>query len=74
MTHSQVFGQKFTPIRRFSAWKSHPFWPHTHMTQYGSAPPPPPGPDFVHVIVQKLEIKAVTSCSTHKIDQQETDG
>ena len=41
MTHSQVFGQKFTPIRRFSAWKGHPFWPHIpNMTQYGSAPPP----------------------------------
>ena len=40
MTHPQVFGQKFTPIRRFSAWKTHPFWPHIpNMTQYGSAPP-----------------------------------
>ena len=39
MTHPQVFGQKFTPIRRFSAWKTHPFWPHIpNMTQYGSAP------------------------------------
>ena len=39
MTHLQVFGQKFTPIRRFSAWKTHPFWPHVpNMTQYGSAP------------------------------------
>ena len=28
MTHSRGFGQKFTPIRRFSAWKTHPFWPH----------------------------------------------
>ena len=43
MTHPQVFGQKFTPIRRFLAWKTHPFWPHIpNMTQYGSAPPPPP--------------------------------
>ena len=41
MTHPQVFGQKFTPIRMFSAWKTHPFWPHIpNMTQYGSAPPP----------------------------------
>ena len=41
MTHPQVFGQKFTPIRRFSAWKTHPFWPHIlSMTQYGSATPP----------------------------------
>ena len=41
MTHPQVFGQKFTPFRRFSAWKTHPFWPHIpNMTQYGSAPPP----------------------------------
>ena len=41
MTHSQVFGQKFTPIRRFLAWKTHPFWPHIpHLTQCGSAPPP----------------------------------
>ena len=40
MTHSQVFGKKFTPIRRFSAWKTHTFWPHiSNMTQYGSAPP-----------------------------------
>ena len=40
MTHQQVFGQKFTPIRMFLAWKSHPFWPHIpNMTQYGSAPP-----------------------------------
>ena len=39
MTHPQVFSQKFTPIRRFSAWKTHPFWPHIpNMTQYGSAP------------------------------------
>ena len=39
MTHPQVFGQKFTPIRRFSGWKTHPFWPHIpNMTQYGSAP------------------------------------
>ena len=39
MTHPQVFGQKFTPRRRFSAWKTHPFWPHIpDMTQYGSAP------------------------------------
>ena len=44
MTHLQVFGQKLTPIRRFLAWKSHPFRPHIpNMTQYGSAPPPPPG-------------------------------
>ena len=43
MTHPQVFGQKFTPIRRFLAWKTHPFWPHIpNMTQYGSAPPPVP--------------------------------
>ena len=27
-----------------------------------------------HQIVRKYQIKAVTSCSTHKIDQQETDG
>ena len=41
MTHPQVFSQKFTPIRRFLAWKTHPFWPHIpNMTQYGSAPPP----------------------------------
>ena len=41
MTHPQVFGQKFTPIRRFSGWKTHPFWPHIpNMTQYGSAPSP----------------------------------
>ena len=40
MTHPQVFGQTFTPIRRFSAWKTPPFWPHIpNMTQYGSAPP-----------------------------------
>ena len=39
-THPQVFGQKFTPIRRFLAWKTHPFWPHIpNMTQYGSASP-----------------------------------
>ena len=39
MTHPQVLGQKFTPIRRFSPWKTHPFWPHIpNMTQYGSAP------------------------------------
>ena len=25
-------------------------------------------------VTQQQEIKAVTSCSTHKIDQQETDG
>ena len=25
-------------------------------------------------LIDMLEIKAVTSCSTHKIDQQETDG
>ena len=28
----------------------------------------------VHSSTQSVEIKAVTSCSTHKIDQQETDG
>ena len=40
MTHPQVFGQKITPIRRFLARKTHPFWPHIpNMTQYGSAPP-----------------------------------
>ena len=39
MTHLQVFGQKFTPIHRFLAWKTHPFWSHIpNMTQYGSAP------------------------------------
>ena len=39
MTHPQVFGQKFTLIRRFSAWKTHPFWLHIpNMIQYGSAP------------------------------------
>ena len=42
MTHPQVFGQKLTPILRFSAWKTHSFWPHIpNMTQYGSTPPPP---------------------------------
>ena len=52
MTHSQVFEQKFTPIRRFLGkdlhpsagfWASetHPFWPHIpNMTQNGSALPP----------------------------------
>ena len=41
MTHPQVFGQKCTPVCRFSARKTHPFWPHIpNMTQYGS----PPGP------------------------------
>ena len=45
MTHPQVFGQKFTSIRRFLAWKTHPFWSHIpNMTQYGSAPQ---GPIFV---------------------------
>ena len=40
MTHPQVFGQKFTPIRRFLAWKTHPFWPHIpNIAQYGSATP-----------------------------------
>ena len=40
MIHPQVFGKKFTPIGRFSAWKTHPLWPHIpNMTQYGSAPP-----------------------------------
>ena len=40
MTHLQDFGQKFSPIRRFLAWKTNPFWPHIpNMTQYGSAPP-----------------------------------
>ena len=44
MTHPQAFGQKFTPIRRFLAWKTHPFWPHIpNMTQYGSAPRVPSG-------------------------------
>ena len=44
MTHPQVIGQKFTPIRRFSVWKTHPCWPHIpNMTQNGSASPPPPG-------------------------------
>ena len=39
MTHPQDFGQKFSPIRRFLAWKTNPFWPHIpNMTQYGSAP------------------------------------
>ena len=39
MPHPQVFSQKFTPICRFLAWKTHPFWPHIpNMTQYGSAP------------------------------------
>ena len=50
MAHPQVFGQKFTPIRRFldrdlhpsaGFWASetHPFWPHiSNMTQNGSAP------------------------------------
>ena len=43
MTHPQVFGLTFTPIRRFLALKTHPFWPHIpNMTQYGSAAPPPP--------------------------------
>ena len=38
MTHPQVFGQKFAPIRRFLAWKTHPFWPQiSNMIQYGSA-------------------------------------
>ena len=41
MTHPQVFGQKFTLIGRFLAWKTHPVWPHIpNMTQYGSAPSP----------------------------------
>ena len=40
MTHPQVFGQKFTPIRRFLVWKTDPFWPHIpNMTQYGNASP-----------------------------------
>ena len=40
MTPSAGFwSTDFTPIRRFSAWKTHPFWPHIpNMTQYGSAP------------------------------------
>ena len=39
MTHPQVFGQKFTSIRMFSAWKTHPFWPHIpNMIQYVRAP------------------------------------
>ena len=40
MTHPQVFGQKCTPIRKFLAWKTHPFWPNIpNMTQYGGVPP-----------------------------------
>ena len=40
MTHPQDFGQKFTPIHRFLAWKTHQFWPHIpNMTQYMSAFP-----------------------------------
>ena len=51
MTHPQVLGRKFTPIRRFLGrdlhpsagfWTSetHPFWLHIpNMTQNGSAPP-----------------------------------
>ena len=39
MTHSRDFGKKFTAIRRFSAWKTHPFWLNIpNMTQCGSAP------------------------------------
>ena len=30
--------------------------------------------DNTLILLQTEEIKAVTSCSTHKIDQQETDG
>ena len=40
MTHPHVFSQNFTPIRRFLAWKTHPFWPHIpNMAQCRSAPP-----------------------------------
>ena len=31
-------------------------------------------PQQQHVMSYQKKIKAVTSCSTHKIDQQETDG
>ena len=30
--------------------------------------------DETLVLIKEKQIKAVTSCSTHKIDQQETDG
>ena len=59
MTHPQVFGQKFAPIRRFSAGKTHPFWPHIpNMTQCGSAPPPPP-PEAAAAVSSDQEIKVV---------------
>ena len=29
---------------------------------------------IISILTKKYQIKAVTSCSTHKIDQQETDG
>ena len=53
MTRPQVFGKKFTPIRRFSTLKTHPFWPHIpNMTQYESAPP-----GFILVKQQQQNIK-----------------
>ena len=67
MTHPQVFGQKFTPIRRFLgrnlhpsagfwASKSHPFWPlHIpSVTQYGSAPPLGTSPSLYYSINMTL--------------------
>ena len=40
MTHPQAFGQKFTPIRKIFAQKTHPlFWLHIpNMIQYGNVP------------------------------------
>ena len=40
MTHPQVFGQKYTPIRKCLAWKTHPFWPHTQYDPIWECPPP----------------------------------
>ena len=58
MTHPQVFGQKFTPIRRFSAWNTHPFWPHIpNMTQYVSAPPPGKDYDSKNAQQRKMQLR-----------------
>ena len=61
MTHPLVFGQKFTPIRRFSAWITHPFWPHIpNMTQYGSAPRVPAFPSFTSFLIY-IELNPVSA-------------
>ena len=83
MTHPQVFGQRFAPIRRFLAWKTHPFWPHIPNMDpiWESLPPPAPGDltgiqeeEFSTINTKKIEVRESQIINSHTTDNMNLTG